>query len=345
MSFICSFEQGVTVAAKPGEFQGQTDCLFTIDNVTNITLYGYGVSWLMQKSDYSNASLYNKSEHRHGLAIYDSSFITIYNVAIAQTGGDGVYISGVDAPNYASSHITLSHVTCADNYRQGLSVISVDDLVVDSCSFRVTNGTSPQAGVDLEPNSAKQSLSRVRFVGCTAKGNTGNGFQFWLGKFDSTTKPVDVYFSECHVDGGQSSAYAVGGVKSGLRGQIVFNNCTAQGTTGAGLAFSAKSADSVDVLVQGGSFINVATSNSTAISPIELVVRSSKFTTGNLTIDGLAISDDIKRPFLAGGGEGGVANLRLTNVSVFNEFGCSYNLSKPQSNVDVTFACNTRDRL
>ena len=335
--FFGRFEQGVTVVAKPGEFRSTNDCLFTMKSVTNVTLYGYGVSLLMQKPDYANQSLYNHSEHRHGLAIYDSTFVSVYNLVIAQTGGDGVYISGVEPPSYSSSHIYLSHVTCADNYRQGMSVISASDLLVDSCSFRVTNGTPPQAGVDLEPNRPDQVLTQVAFLNCQAKSNTGSGFQAWLAQLDQTTTPIDISFTGCSVSGGQSSAFELGGLKSGLRGTIRIDNCTAMNTSGPGLALVSKTADSAGVLVNSGMFQYVAMLPDR--SPVELDVRSASTITGNLTVQGMQIVDDQKRPYLVGGGAAGLAHVNFKDVKVINPFGCTTNLTKPQTDVELTVTC------
>ena len=41
--------------------------------------------------------------------------------------------------------------------------------------FRDTNGTAPQAGVDIEPLAARL-VRNLRFVGCIFEGNSGRGF-------------------------------------------------------------------------------------------------------------------------------------------------------------------------
>ena len=53
------------------------------------------------------------------------------------------------------------------NYRQGFSVISVINLLVERCVFSNTNGTDPQAGVDLEPDFPSHRLTNVTFRDCS----------------------------------------------------------------------------------------------------------------------------------------------------------------------------------
>ena len=56
-----------------GFFHGTSDCLVTVHDVVNVTLAGYGSTWVMQKADYANVSaghphgVYTKSEHRYAV--------------------------------------------------------------------------------------------------------------------------------------------------------------------------------------------------------------------------------------------------------------------------------------
>ena len=47
--------------------------------------------------------------------------------------------------------VTIKDVELRDNHRQGISVISAVGLLVEDTVMRGTNGTAPEAGVDIEP--------------------------------------------------------------------------------------------------------------------------------------------------------------------------------------------------
>ena len=144
---------GVHVQAKRGSFLSPTDCLFSIRGVVGVSLVGAGatVSKLsMWKVDYRNASLYKRGEWRCGVNLCGSKAVTVANLTIADTGGDGIYV-GVDKIHSDSfetgcSDIILSGVVTDGAYRNGLSLISGVNVLVEDCQFLRTGGTAPQAG-------------------------------------------------------------------------------------------------------------------------------------------------------------------------------------------------------
>ena len=116
--------------------------------VRNISVVGVGgqATLRMRRADY-NSTKYTHSEHRHGIAILGqptgtshSVFdVTIRNLNITLTGGDGVYVVGLDG-----GHIQRVHHTA--NYRQGSSVIDARHVLYEDCTFTGTRGTPPMAG-------------------------------------------------------------------------------------------------------------------------------------------------------------------------------------------------------
>ena len=188
------FEKGVEVVAKAGEFAGIRDSLFTFKNVTNATLSGYGATLRMRKADYVKPP-YERSEARHLLRIISSCDITVEGLTLAESGGDGVYLSSYDRTT--SQRIVLRDLDCVGNHRQGLSVICADGLLVERCRFRNTKGTLPESGIDFEPNHAYHRLAGVVVRDCVSEGNNGCGFEFSLGNFDAATAPVDILLENC----------------------------------------------------------------------------------------------------------------------------------------------------
>jgi hypothetical protein len=164
---------GVIIEARraaPGRsdfFAGYTDCLVRIMRfegdaappmnswdkhkryptlpLFNISLTADGSATLrMWKQDYMDRSRYNFTEHRHAISMSDVTQVQISNLVLANSGGDGIDISD------RSQNITIHRVVASDNYRQGMSIISAQNLLVQDSVFQRTRGTPPESGIDLE---------------------------------------------------------------------------------------------------------------------------------------------------------------------------------------------------
>lgn len=103
-----------------------------------------------------------------GLNILGASHLVVEGVTAKELWGDGFYVSN------SSTDVTFCGVSGLHNRRQGLSVISVNGMVVKDSTFNDTDGTAPQAGIDIEPNSG-DSVQNVQILNSTANGNTGAG--------------------------------------------------------------------------------------------------------------------------------------------------------------------------
>lgn len=137
-----------------------------------------------------------------GIDIRGSRAILIEGVKISNCWGDGIYIGSSSKNSTGTcSNITISGVVCENNRRQGLTIVSCSGALIANCEFIGTNGTSPSAGVDIEPNRG-QVVRDVRIVDCKALRNAGDGFML-------TGNAAGSLVSGCQV---------VGGVSSGNRG-------------------------------------------------------------------------------------------------------------------------------
>src|SRR5690606_21959581 len=86
-------EDGVVLAAAPGAFKGRADAMLSGTNVERITIQGKGKATLrMRKSDYQNPDLYPHSEWRHLIALRGAKGVTLRNLNLLSSGGDGIYL-------------------------------------------------------------------------------------------------------------------------------------------------------------------------------------------------------------------------------------------------------------
>lgn len=117
-------------------------------------------------------------EWGYGLNIQASRNVKVTGTHISDCWGDGIWIGalghGIGAT--VSTDVTLDQVVCTNNRRQGLSIGPAQRVSVLNSTFSQSNGTAPQAGIDLEPQ--KQGLTRdVLIKGCLITGNKGTGLE------------------------------------------------------------------------------------------------------------------------------------------------------------------------
>ena len=186
------FEDGVEVVAKKGAFIGTGASLMHFVNCSNVTMSGKA-TLRMRKADYVKPP-YVKSEHRHALNFYGCSNITLEGLTVAGSGGDGIYLGQGSGP---CRNIVLREVVCDDNYRQAVSVITVDGLLVERCTFKNTTGTPPAAGIDFEPNRKHQSICNVTMRDSVFENNAGCGIEFHLMHLDAGSPRISVLIENC----------------------------------------------------------------------------------------------------------------------------------------------------
>ena len=90
------------------------------------------------------------SEYNHGLYLAEPNNVHIDKCTFRNLYGDGVYMGsdGDDIPSGTFiTNCTMSH--CG---RNGISIISNSDFVIDNCLIEFTEGFSPMRAIDIEPN-------------------------------------------------------------------------------------------------------------------------------------------------------------------------------------------------
>jgi hypothetical protein len=239
-------EKGVTITAKRGEYRARNDCVFTAKDVSNLTIRGYGATVRMHKDDYivglTLANLgwnrwygpYEKAEWRMALSLRRATNVKVLGLSLRDSGGDGIYIDGC-------RDVHIRDVLCDNNYRQGISVISVDGLLVENSRFNNTWGTPPSSGVDIEPDDPDQVVKRVVFRDCRFEDNYGDGIEILLGRQSQATPDVSILFDNCHVASRRGSGIRVSKIADRPKGLVEFRSCTVENTEAYGIKVQDKS--------------------------------------------------------------------------------------------------------
>jgi hypothetical protein len=341
------FEPGVLILAKRGEFQDGGDSLFTAVGVDNLTMRGYGATLRMWKKDYQNPP-YKKAEWRMGIGIRGSRNVLIEGLRVESSGGDGFYVDGGSGRLW-SENITIRDCTAFDNHRQGISVISVVNLLVENSTFAGTGGTAPEAGIDIEPDTPQQRLVNIVIRNCVFEDNHGHEIALYLRQMNHTTEPVSIRFEHClsrQTDAsiGGWSGMTVGEIQDdGPKGLIEFVDCVSENTGEEGTKVYNKSADGA--LVR---FVRCKWSNSWNSAhpeyagprvPVLIELRRPKSTRhlGGVEFRDCYVYDKVYRPALQveeNGSEFGVRDIHGL-ITVQNPAGVRVRLGHSPINADV----------
>ena len=247
------FARGVVVTAKRGEYRGGGDSMFTAQDVENLAIRGYGATFRMWKQDYINGLVpeqfgwhrwygqYPKAEWRMTLAIRGCKNVAVSGLTLKDSGGDGIYIDG-GKERFASEDVVLRDIVCDNHYRQGISVISAENLKVENCTFSNTWGTPPASGVDIEPDKSEQRIKNTIFSGCRFIDNVGDGIEVFLAHTTETSTDVTLRFENCYISSRHGTGIRVTKIgDKGPGGIIEFDNCTVENTVGYGIKVQEKS--------------------------------------------------------------------------------------------------------
>jgi hypothetical protein len=218
-------EQGAEIVALPGHFAKDDAVLFLLKDVEDVTILGYGARCAMRKADYRRGP-YPKSEWRHAIEIDGCARVTVAGLMVESSGGDGVYVGRGEKRKW-SSEIVLRDLLLRDHYRQGISIISAEDLLIENVEMSFTEGTLPSAGIDFEPNYADERLVRCVLRNCVIHSNAGPGISANLKQMDTSSTGIDIRVEKSFVSGSPIAFLLWGDGTSG--GTIQFNATTLQG--------------------------------------------------------------------------------------------------------------------
>ncbi|NLF73997.1 MAG: hypothetical protein GX575_33750 [Candidatus Anammoximicrobium sp.] len=221
------FERGVEVLAKKGGFHGTSDSLFSAAGKRNIRLIGPGAVLRMRRADYDHKADYKHAEWRHVINPHGCTGVTIEGLTLAESGGDGIYL-GAGPGGKPCKDVIIRDVVCDRNYRQGISVISAENLLIDRCTLKDTAGTPPAAGIDFEPNSPKERLTNCVMRDCVIENNQGYALHVYAPNLDGETHPTSLRVENCVTRGANARSVSVvvsGGPKGATPGLIELVNC------------------------------------------------------------------------------------------------------------------------
>ena len=180
----CYMVRGLTFYANltySGENQGV--CIKSISS--SATLVSTPASAAFSNVTISNLTFNGNASSFTGydcLELRGPTNVVIDHVTATRCGEDGVYVTGWGTgsnPAGQGNGLLITNLTSSSNGRNGMSIISGMNITVRNSVFEQHTISAPFSGVDIEPNSATQSVGNITFENCTFLGNAYNGFNVW----------------------------------------------------------------------------------------------------------------------------------------------------------------------
>jgi hypothetical protein len=163
-------------------------------------------------------------EGGHCIHVGGSSRITIRDILCSKGWGDGISV-GPKAQHRKtfiySQDVAVANVVCTGNRRNGLSITNVIGMKVFDSEFSDTHGTSPQCGIDVEPNKdidGKGYNDQVWIENCVMRGNAAYGVNVW-------NRARNLTITKCTIiDNGSCGIVTTGLVGGTFTGNTVCNS-------------------------------------------------------------------------------------------------------------------------
>lgn len=254
------------------------------------------------------------------LALRGVKNVRVEGLRTESSGGDGFYVDGSGTRKW-SEDVVFRDCVAEDHHRQGMSVISVVNLLVENCRFAGTRGTAPEAGIDLEPDTEDQRMQNVVIRNCVFENNAGHQALVYLKPLTRKSAPVSVRFENCYarrtalMEGGQAGM-VVGAIgENGPQGLVEFVNCVSENSGREGVKVFDKAAGSAKVRFVNCKWSQVWQDAALAYGgprvPVLLQVRRPELTgvPGGVEFVQCEVFDGVDRPVVQFESETGTAPL------------------------------------
>lgn len=153
-------------------------------------------------------------EGGHGIRIRGSQRVTIRDIRISRGWGDGITVG--PRPNYRahftySRDVVVANVVCTGNRRNGLSIGNVIGMKVYDSEFSDTHGTTPECGIDVEPDRDIDDQGyndQVWIENCVMRGNAKYGMNVW-------NRARNLTVTNCTITGNKTCGVVCTGLNGG----------------------------------------------------------------------------------------------------------------------------------
>lgn len=154
-----------------------TEKLLRVDGNENVEIDG--LTLIGDRGDTGNTN-----EYKAAIYVQNAKNVTIKNCKISNCRGDGIG-TNAETPSsgetnyFKNDHIVIDNCNITNCYRNGISITATDNTFITNCRIDNTNGMSPGAAIDIEPNYSYQYCN-VFIDNLYSSANKGCGVQIRL---------------------------------------------------------------------------------------------------------------------------------------------------------------------
>jgi uncharacterized phage protein (TIGR02218 family) len=189
------------------------------------------------------------SEWGHCISCGNSSAVTVRDITLKDAVGDGMSIGG------ACDDILIDNVLTDNNRRQGVSIVSATNVTLTDSTFRNTNGTSPECGIDIEPEDG-DTVQHVTIQNCKFEVNAKYGINI-LKRGGITATVDDITITGCTVGGTRLN----GNLSNGIVSVNASNVTVSDSTIAYSRATGVRSTSTTNLTISGNTFLHNYTQN------------------------------------------------------------------------------------
>ena len=162
------------------------------------------------------------SEWNHGLQIIGCTGVTVRDMWVGQCAGDGICTGG------NTTDLVINNVISTGNRRQGLSLTQCNNVKVYNSEFSYTKGTSPECGIDIEPDN-DYLATNIWIENCRLNNNNKYGINI----FNRASK---ITLNKCTIEHNNSCGMVTVGCSA-----VTLQNSLIQNNSATGVLFSSGS--------------------------------------------------------------------------------------------------------
>jgi hypothetical protein len=171
-------------------------------------------------------------EWGHGIDLCGTTGSVVINrPKTLNTWGDGIALSASKTDPVArpgAIGVTINNPLCGNGRRQGISIISARNLVINDPVAINTNGVLPGAGIDIEPNTNSDVLEGIEINRPVTSNNQGAGILVFLQNIvGANPKNIQIRVTDHRDDGSQRGLFfqglVVGPTAGAITGSIEFD--------------------------------------------------------------------------------------------------------------------------
>lgn len=190
--------------------------MIRIDRVSNVTLNNPVLVGDVGKH------LGSSGEWGMGIAIYSSNNITVNDANVTKCWGDGLYLSSSNGKG-PSTNVKISNAVLQYNRRDGMSIITVNGLVLESVTAGNSGPASPMSGINFEPERPSDELQNIKLIDCKTEYNAGSGIQIGFSNlYGGSNKTIGITIDN-HYDKRSKNGVKVGASISKKRGSEIIS--------------------------------------------------------------------------------------------------------------------------